>query len=64
MEMNKTKQKQSYTYREQSDGFQRGKWLEDWVKKVKGLSSSQGKLQNSHWEGEACEVQHREYSQW
>ena len=34
--------------------------LGDWIKKVKGLTSTNWKLQNIHGE---CQVQHREYSQ-
>ena len=34
-----TKQTDS-RYREQTDGFQMGGWLGDWVKKVKGLSAN------------------------
>ena len=42
------KQKQTHRYREQIDGCQRGRGLGVWVKKVKGLRSTDWQLQNSH----------------
>ena len=43
-----TKQKHTHRYREQTDGCQRGGGLEGWMKKVKGLRSTNWLLENSH----------------
>ena len=56
-----TKQKHTLRYREQTEGCQVGEGPGGWVKKVKGLRSLNGQLQNSHRDG--CTVQQREYSQ-
>ena len=45
-----TKQKQSYRYRKQTDGCQRG-GVGGWAKKVKGLRSTNWQLQTSHGDG-------------
>ena len=42
------KQKQTHRYREQKDGYQMGLGFRGWVKKVKGLGSTNWLLQNSH----------------
>ena len=44
----KKKQKQTHRYREQTDGYQRGGGLRDWVKQAKKLRSTNWQLQNSH----------------
>ena len=44
----KTKQKQTYKYREQTDGCQMERELRSYVKKVKGLRSTNWQLQKSH----------------
>ena len=43
-----TKQKQTHRYKEQVDGCQMGEGLGRWMKKVKGLRSTNWQLQNSH----------------
>lgn len=42
-----TKQKRTHRHGERPDGCQKGR-LEDWVKKVRRLKSTDWKLQNSH----------------
>ena len=36
-----TKPKQCHRYRDQTDGCQKGWWLGEWVKNVKGLRNTQ-----------------------
>ena len=43
-----TKLKQTHRYTEQTDGYQRGGGLKNWMKKVKELRSTDWFLQNSH----------------
>lgn len=43
-----SKQKQTHRYREQTDGCQTGGGSGGWMKKVKGLRSTNWQLHNSH----------------